>query len=123
MRRWLAILLLVLLPTQMSWAAVADYCRHEQGAGANHVGHHDHAAHGHGAVAPEPVDLPDLDAGGLSSGELDCDHCHGQCAGVLASIEAPKLDRATGASIPEVRHPRAAHAADQPERPQWPLLA
>lgn len=123
MRRWLAILLLVLLPTQMSWAAVADYCRHEQGAGANHVGHHDHADHGHGAVAPEPADLLDSEEGSPAPGELDCDHCHGQCAGVLASIETPTLERLASANIPEVRHLRAAHAADQPDRPQWRLLA
>ena len=42
MRRWLAILLLVCLPLQFSWAAVADYCMHESGETADHVGHHDH---------------------------------------------------------------------------------
>ncbi|WP_374678381.1 hypothetical protein [Piscinibacter sp.] len=123
MRRWLALLLLVLLPTQMSWAVVADYCRHEQGAAANHVGHHDHAAHGHDAASSEPADLPDSDTGGLASVELDCDHCHGQFAGVLASIEARTLDRLASANIPEPHRPLPAHAADQPERPQWQRLA
>ena len=42
MRRWLATLLLVLLPFQFSWAAVGGYCQHETGAAAKHFGHHNH---------------------------------------------------------------------------------
>ncbi|NCV41106.1 MAG: hypothetical protein EBW11_11190 [Betaproteobacteria bacterium] len=40
MRKFLAIFLLVLLPLQFSWAAVAGYCQHEAGVTANHPGHH-----------------------------------------------------------------------------------
>ncbi|NBT82917.1 MAG: hypothetical protein EBT56_15195 [Betaproteobacteria bacterium] len=35
MRKFLAIFLLVLLPLQFSWAAVAGYCQHEAGVTAN----------------------------------------------------------------------------------------
>jgi hypothetical protein len=50
-RRFLAIVLLALLPLQFSWAAVASYCEHEtQGQHAEHFGHHDHD-HAHQANA------------------------------------------------------------------------
>ena len=42
MRRWLSILLLVFLPFQFSWAAVAGYCQHEADAASQHFGHHEH---------------------------------------------------------------------------------
>nr|ART41037.1 L611 [uncultured bacterium] len=58
MRRWLSILLLVFLPFQFSWAAVAGYCQHETGAAAQHFGHHDHqhqaAAEQEGAPDAKP---------------------------------------------------------------------
>ena len=38
MRRWFAIALLVLLPFQFTWAAVASYCGHESDAQAQHFG-------------------------------------------------------------------------------------
>ncbi|WP_082367864.1 hypothetical protein [Piscinibacter sakaiensis] len=123
MRRWLAILLLVLLPTQMSWAAVADYCAHETGAAADHVGHHDHTDHGH---APATVDVSDqsgADEGAASTPDADCGHCHGQCTGMLASLATATHDRATSAPTPAGDAPCAAHAAAQPERPQWARLA
>ena len=43
MRRFLATLLLLLLPLQWSAAAVTSYCLHEADASAQqHVGHHEH---------------------------------------------------------------------------------
>jgi hypothetical protein len=42
MRRYLAIFLLVLLPLQYSWAAMASYCEHETSVTAKHPGHHTH---------------------------------------------------------------------------------
>jgi hypothetical protein len=123
MRRWLAILLLVVLPTQMSWAAVAAYCAHESGAAADHVGHHDHAAHAH---ASSPLDAPDAssnDVDTASGADADCGHCHGQITGMLWSEENPALKRPPSAPGAAVEFPCAAHAAAQPERPQWRPLA
>ena len=120
MRRWLTILLLVLLPTQMSWAAVADYCAHETGAAADHVGHHDHDAHGHAPSLTGDLDA-DLDNG--PSASADCDHCHGQCAGMLVSSFSAPLDRIVASPAPAADARCAAHAAAQPERPQWAHLA
>lgn len=44
MRRALTVFLLLILPLQLSWAAVAVYCQHEQSTqqATGHMGHHEH---------------------------------------------------------------------------------
>ena len=123
MRRWFAILLLFLLPTQMSWAAVAAYCAHETGAAVDHVGHHDHADHAHAASPTEPADKPALDPDAGPGADADCGHCHGQCAGMLRAVEHPALTRLSAAPAPAIQLPCAAPAAARPDRPQWAPLA
>ncbi|WP_378235151.1 hypothetical protein [Aquincola agrisoli] len=102
----------MLLPLQISWAAVAAYCEHEA-----------HAAPGHdlqfdGYEHAQPSD-------GDASGEAghDCGHCHGHGSAML-----PRAPDASG--VPAHAHPpaapdgrAAAHAPPRPERPQWPTLA
>ncbi|WP_217425926.1 hypothetical protein [Pandoraea cepalis] len=78
MRKWLAIVLLVFLPLQFSWAAVASYCQHETGAAAKHFGHHAHqhkAADGQDA-SPDPAKT--------LGGDPDCASCHAGCFSVLS---------------------------------------
>lgn len=123
MRRWLAILLLVLLPIQMSWAAVADYCTHESGAAADHVGHHDHADHGHTPATADVSDQSGADEGATSTPDADCGQCHGQCTGMLVSLVTTAHNRTTAAPTPAGDAPCTAQAAAQPERPQWARLA
>lgn len=121
MRRWLALLLLVLLPLQFGWAAVADYCSHALGTEQGHLGHHDHAVHGHAPVAD--------DAGDAGSGNdaaathVDCGHCHGHWFGVLALATALVPQAPADAPPALGPAPPADHAPAQPERPQWRRLA
>lgn len=42
MRRWVSLLLLIMLPLQSNWAALSAFCQHEQGVQAHHIGHHLH---------------------------------------------------------------------------------
>ena len=42
MRRALLVFLLFLMPLQLSWAAAAAYCDHEEGSNRTHFGHHQH---------------------------------------------------------------------------------
>ena len=119
-RRWLSILLLVLLPLQFAWAQAADYDVHGSGSHEMHFGHHDHG-HDHDHDHGESPDASDGDAG--ASIDADGHHCHGQCSGmpapvcivaaVICSISpAVRIDAHSGALAP----PR-------PERPQWRRLA
>lgn len=120
MRRWLAILLLVLLPLQFSWAGVAGYCMHESGAAADHLGHHDHADHPHGASVS---DKAKSDSSPSTAADLDCSHCHGHCAGML-DIPVGLKAHALGSAPPRLAEaPSADHLPAQPERPQWAYLA
>jgi hypothetical protein len=123
MRRWLAVLLLVLLPLQFSWAAVADYCMHESGETADHVGHHDHKSHAHGAAQADADAKTKTDAGSSSTATVDCSHCHGGCA-VTLDLPAGLVPHAVEQAPPTLGDaPCAEHMPAQPERPQWARLA
>jgi hypothetical protein len=123
MRRWLAILLLVLLPLQSTWAAVGSHCTHAAAEAVDHGGHHGHAdaSHADQGVAPEQPAPPD-GASCLLPG-MDCGHCHGHCAGMLlaaSSVIGPAHGNAPAAALTA---PGAEHLPAQPERPQWAGLA
>lgn len=127
MRRWLAVLLLVLLPLQFSWAAVADYCMHESGETADHVGHHDHASHAHGAAQVDADADADAratsDGGSSTAAKVDCSHCHGGCA-VTLDLPAGLVPHTIEHAPPTLGDaPCAEHVPAQPERPQWVRLA
>ncbi|MDR3086791.1 MAG: hypothetical protein LBU45_02405 [Azoarcus sp.] len=114
MRRWLSILLLIVLPLQMSWGVATTYCQHETGS-VQHLGHHDHKhqAEDNG----EPV------KGSLSDADHDCAVCHAGCVVALT---------ASSSSLPEIGvaadHFRTvlfltSLPGDPPERPDWSISA
>lgn len=79
--RLLVIVLLVLLPIQLVWAAAAPYCAHEPTTAASkHFGHHEHKHQ-----ASESA--PNTDA--LGTYHADCETCH---LGASASLAPPMLD-------------------------------
>lgn len=111
MRRWFAILLLVLLPLQAIWAAAAPYCELEQAqAASKHFGHHEH-------------EHQDADVGQDESSGKDCHVCHGSTTALVvgAAISAPRLG-ATHSSISEATA-LPAPPLTRPERPNWQRLA
>ena len=116
MRRWLAVLLLTLLPLQLSWAAVSGYCQHETGAAAQHFGHHDHQHQSNAKVKS--------DNGGKTSGvfDIDCSICHAASCPMAfqASSLVPKLHTATGMHNGDLEPLTSAPPA-VPERPNWRL--
>jgi hypothetical protein len=118
-RRWLSILLLVLLPLQFTWALAADYEVHDGSEHSMHLWHHDHA-HGHG----DAQDAPEGDAGaGGPSIDADGHHCHGQCSAMPAPacLVPALLSRTSVDSRSDVHG--GAYAPPRPERPQWARLA
>lgn len=126
MRRFVALLLLVLLPLQAVWAAVAPHCQHEGEATSHHLGHHlpelPHPAAAEPADAHEataPLADPASDTTSTHS------HCHG-CHGSTLLAHEVSLVRVTAAAAPPVpaRHRGLpAPPSARPERPQWPALA
>lgn len=116
MRRVLVLLMLCLLPFQMSRAAVAEYCSHEQDRTAQHIGHHD-AEHKASSTQPDPDKQPEK----FNFGH---DHCH--LSGFLGFLNEAALDAFVPPAQPTLRYDEAAYpslAPDRPERPKWHALA
>jgi hypothetical protein len=123
MRRWLAIFLMLLLPLQFSWAAVANYCGHETDAVADYVGHHGHATHDHGSKVADAGDIAKTDGSSTPASGVDCGHCHGYCV-CLIDLPSSVQPLPLGVAPSHLGDaPAAEHIPAQPERPQWGSLA
>jgi hypothetical protein len=84
MRRLLLVLLMLILPTQWTWAAAASYCQHESGSShSQHLGHHEHR-HTELKTDQAAADAQDLQQAGEHA---DCPSCHG--AGSAPLMQAP----------------------------------
>jgi len=117
MRRWLLIFLVVLLPMQLSWAAVASYCQHESGAAVQHLGHHEHQ---HKADAGR-ADSDNPKAVGAN--DADCGICHAGCATVIlepVALLPVAVSLDTGSTHPVLI---SSPPPSLPERPNWADLA
>lgn len=119
-RRLLAIVLLVLLPLQFSWAAVASYCEHETSVDDGHLGHHEHPHHRDAAPDADSDRTADSTAGTI---DVDCGHCHGHCTGLLALPDGVPGGLTTAPPRASADEAGGAHAPARPERPQWAVLA
>src|SRR5574343_283494 len=103
MKKFLAIFLLVLLPLQFSWAAVAGYCQHEAGVTANHPGHH---THDHQAADNHESGKDGTASAGVHH---DCATCHLGCAAALTSdLKTPIASAPNGRNGPGLPDRRAS---------------
>lgn len=117
MRRWITILLLVLFPLQLTWAALGSYCRHEGGEHTKHFGHH---AHLHQLKAGNDDD-PDPQSGKRQHG--DCNACFSATITALTGELRLFVNGAAPVPLPGFQaHPLFRPAAP-PDRPDWARLA
>lgn len=134
MKRFLAILLIALLPLQSGWASVAALSMHCGPVGGtvsavqmSHDVHHEHAAH-HAHHATDAIHaLPgDCQEPAQTNDGHDgsCTNCHASCCTLTSA--APVLP----APVPGADAPVATAAAflpspahQRPERPKWAGLA
>lgn len=108
MRRFLLIVLMLVLPLQWSWAAAASLCGHEGAPAARHFGHHQHehhgAAAGHDAGKGSKAgksEGADKKAGlGSLAADPDCGVCHGLGAAFLAAVDAQAPPRIGAYTFP-----------------------
>lgn len=113
MYRWSAILLLVFLPFQFTWAALASYCQHETGAAAQHFGHHDHK---HQANSDQKTQDNQSPIAGIDG---DCTGCHASCVTAMVG-KMPSVHIATIATgLPWPPDFLTSPPNEQPERPNW----
>ncbi|MGE5453202.1 MAG: hypothetical protein ACM3VZ_15330 [Acidobacteriota bacterium] len=117
MRRWIAILMLVVLPLQLSWAVAATYCMDEEGAGAQHFGHHFHGQdHEHAHPGKKLIKAKQQACN-------DCGCAGHLCGAQLVSTFRPSpLPLAQGESF-DSAPVRRLSSVDPPriERPNWPV--
>lgn len=111
MKRLLLILLLAVLPLQMSWAAVTGYCQHESGKAAQHFGHHDHKHQASGESQPSK--------GKLGVNDNDCGYCHLSCVNFVPTHQSqlifPKASTSVEFQLPFYQ----SHIPDGLARPNW----
>jgi hypothetical protein len=115
-------LLLVFMPFQFSWAAVATDCGHESGTRAKHFGHHEHKHQQPAGESSEAskLELSDLLGGALDTG--DC-HLHIQCAADMPAALVMPLGIASQALTHSTLANAIAPGLSRPERPPWVDLA
>lgn len=129
MRRVLIIFMLILMPVQLSWAAVASYCEHEVRVSEAHLGHHEHQhqkdVEFHSVGDNGLSDSDDIGSKGIAPGDtdLDCGHCHTYCSAMLST--PPDAPGAFSAARPGIARDEggASRAPTQPDRPRWRSLA
>jgi len=117
MRRWLTILLLVMMPLQLGWAAIGSYCQHESGSQTKHFGHHahQHTSQAGGDDGPGPQ--------GGKDPHNDCNACIS--ASVMPIFSAVALFDVSSSSAGEtvfLAHP-LSRPSSPPDRPPWVCLA
>lgn len=121
MRRWLTILLLVMLPFQFTWAAAAAYCQHETSPDAQHIGHHQHEHKDVSDAGAAKTDAQDAGKSAKLFGDNDCGYCH---------LSAAKPVQVQALEVPALKGPAVQDAPVQPlptrdpdrlERPNWRL--
>ena len=118
MKRILLIFMLVALPLQMTWAAMAAYCSHEAGASARHLGHH---FHNHKTSTDDPSSDP---ARGTSKAHADCHFC--QAAGhnvIQPALAEHQFDKRNLVQVGFVPHSYSSFFPEGPDRPRWPRFA
>ncbi len=115
MRRFLLLLMLCLLPLQISWAAAANYCEHAQDKTLQHLGHHDDG-HKSSSSTPEDGTQP-------SQYDLGYDHCHlSSFLGILSTYTFSVCDLVQQSShCSDCFY--SSLAPDKPERPKWSVPA
>ncbi|WP_432240173.1 cobalt transporter [Herbaspirillum robiniae] len=122
--RALIFLLALLLPLQLSWAAMAGYCQAEQDRTPSHLAHHEHAADKAGkADNAEKQDAPPSSP----SGDCDagCSLCHFSCMKPM-QLRSAAMATPSGTqqkALPPRSHHPASHIADGPDKPNWTLAA
>ncbi|PRC95076.1 hypothetical protein [Solimicrobium silvestre] len=106
MKRILIIFLLTILPLQMSWASVANYCLHEQDKSVQHFGHHTHQH--------QTEQQPQSD--GTDS---DCDYCHhtGSIFALTNSLQLTDAAHPFPLALDPVLY--QSHIPDSLTKPNW----
>ena len=98
MRFWVALLLAVFMPLQLSWSAVGAYCQHETDKNAGHFGHHSHEHHVSKAETSKQAD-----SGKAVAIDGDCGACQIRSRPTACGLPTPPVGDADRSSHPAAR--------------------
>jgi hypothetical protein len=115
MRRWVAILLLILLPLQFTWAMAASYCRDDQGVSDADSGRYEHIHHGAKIKATSDERS---DPGGL---DHHCEGCHLSCVWPVPTSHAMGVVRRSETYDSTPSREYESHIPGVPQRPDCSL--
>lgn len=117
MRRFVVLVLLVVMQLQLAWGAVATYCEHESRgtAAANHLGHHEHR-HATADTATEPSGV-NVELGKFLGSDPDCQSCHFASLGTVPTPPATRLAKLDLAPATAPQPSFASFIPDGPDRP------
>ncbi|MCI1016745.1 cobalt transporter [Herbaspirillum huttiense] len=116
--RALIILLALLLPMQLSWAAMASYCQAENDRVPTHLGHHEHPS-------AKADDHAGSEKSKTSDSDVGCSLCHFSC---MKSVQIYNSSVIVPPAAEQKSHPSyfphpTSHIADGPDKPNWQLAA
>ena len=111
MKRLLLIFLLVVLPFQMSWAAVTGYCQHEEGKAAQHFGHHEHKHHASSENQSSKSKF------GMN--DTDCGYHHLSCANLISTHQSQTIFSNPSTPVEVQLHFYRSHIPEGLARPDW----
>lgn len=117
-KKLLLIFMLMMLPLQFSWAAVAAYCQHESEIAMPHIGHH---THGHQQLQVNAANDDAQDSNDSPGFDADCISCHGGATGILALSLQMMPDTVALVTRSSSNFLLASTIPDRPERPNWAL--
>jgi hypothetical protein len=118
MKRVFLVILILLLPLQLSWAAVASYCQNEVSQARVHFGHHEHK------TSQQPVSMKDHVSKGAVDNDTECGFCHLSCCKSVTAYTQLKLPADFNlAAYPLIPSDFSSHIAEGPEKPNWQLAA
>lgn len=122
MRRWLTILMLLVLPGQFAWSAAAAYCQHEQVPAKAHIGHHVHeheAPSDSRSMASDELGDPSASKAGKFVDDSDCGFCNLSVAKPMVPV-ALHFDVSAAFLLDSTSdHAFRSRGPDVLERPNW----
>ncbi|WP_406851034.1 cobalt transporter [Herbaspirillum huttiense] len=112
------ILLALLLPMQLTWAAMASYCQGENDRVPTHLGHHEHPS-------AKADDHAGSEKSKTSDNDVGCSLCHFSC---MKSVQVYSSSVIVPPAVEQKSHlgysPHpTSHIADGPDKPNWQLAA
>lgn len=118
MRRSFLVILILLLPLQLSWAAMAPYCQNEASQTRIHFGHHEHK------TSQKPILTKDHVSKSVADNDTECGLCHLSCCKSVTTYTRLKLSADFNMAVYSLTPSDfSSHIAEGPEKPNWQLAA